>query len=178
MQSIRKRGWENQHCIFTASSKHRMARVGRDFKDHSVPIHCCGQGCRPLDQAAQGSMQTGLEHIQGWGTHSSSEQLCQCLTTLWVKNFYLTSNLNLPSFSLKHFSFVLSLLNYVKSQPSPVYTLPSTTGRPQWGLPWSLLFSKLNEPSSLSFSSQEWCFGPLITFTGLSSLLPSWPPLF
>jgi len=35
--------------------------------------------------------------------------LCQGLTTLIVKNFFLISNLKLPSFSLKPLSLVLSL---------------------------------------------------------------------
>ena len=39
----------------------------------------------------------------GMGHHSFSGQLCQRLTALWVKNFHLTANLNLPSFSLKPF---------------------------------------------------------------------------
>jgi len=28
-------------------------------------------GCPPPTQAAQGPVQPGLEHLQGWGTHSS-----------------------------------------------------------------------------------------------------------
>ena len=39
-------------------------------------------GCHPLDQAAQGPIQPGLEHLQGWGIHNHSRQKCQCLTTL------------------------------------------------------------------------------------------------
>jgi len=42
-----------------------------------------------LDQVAQGSIQSGPEHLQGWGTHSLSEQH---LTIVSVKNFSLTSN--------------------------------------------------------------------------------------
>lgn len=46
------------------------------------PIHflcsCHGQGCQllnqALDQVAQGSLQPGLEQLQGWGTHSISGQ--------------------------------------------------------------------------------------------------------
>ena len=41
-----------------------------------------------------------------WGTHSFSGQLCQGLTAFWVKNFFLTSDLNLSSLSLKPFPFV------------------------------------------------------------------------
>jgi len=46
--------------------------------------------------------------------------LFQCLTTLIVNNFFLTSNLNLSSFSLKPLPLVLSLQALVKS-PSPAF---------------------------------------------------------
>ena len=68
---------------------------------------CHRQGHQPphliLGQAAQGSIQPGLEHLQGWGIHSLSGQLFQHLSTLIVKNFPLISNVNLPSFDLKPF---------------------------------------------------------------------------
>ena len=35
---------------------------------------CYVQGCQPPDQAAQGPIQHGLEHLQGWSIHSLSEQ--------------------------------------------------------------------------------------------------------
>jgi len=46
---------------------------------------------------------------------ASLGKLCQCLTTLIVKNFFLTSSLNLPSLSSKPSSLVLSLHTLVKS---------------------------------------------------------------
>ena len=46
----------------------------------------------------------------------SSGQQCQCLTSLIVKEFLLTSNLNLPSSSLKPFLLILLLSDHVKSQ--------------------------------------------------------------
>ena len=56
-----------------------MAWVGRDIKDHEAPTpprH--RQGHQPshvmLGQAAQGPIQPGLEHLQGWGIHNLSEQ--------------------------------------------------------------------------------------------------------
>jgi len=52
---------------------------------------------------------------------ASLGSLGQCLTTLMVKNFFLISNLNLPSFSLEPFPLVLSLHTLVKS-PSPLQT--------------------------------------------------------
>jgi len=62
-----------------------------------------------LDQAAQGLIQAGPEHLQGWGIHSLSGQLFQHLITLIVENFPLTPNLNLPSLNLKQFPLVLLL---------------------------------------------------------------------
>ena len=50
-----------------------------------------------------------------FGTHSSGQH-CQRLTALWVKNFLLTSHLNLPSFSSKSLPFVQSLSDRVKSR--------------------------------------------------------------
>jgi len=81
------------------------------LKDHSFPTPHLGQGCPPPAQAAQGPIQPGLECIQFWGIHSVSGQMCQCFTTPWVKNFLLTSNLNLPSFS-KAFRGVHSILQW------------------------------------------------------------------
>ena len=53
-----------------------MAWVGRDLKDYESPTPCHRQGHQPphliLDQAAQGPIQPGLEHLQGWGIHNHS----------------------------------------------------------------------------------------------------------
>ena len=35
------------------------------------PNPCCEQGCPPPAQTAQGPIQLGLEHLQGWGTTAS-----------------------------------------------------------------------------------------------------------
>ena len=45
----------------------------------------------------------GMGHLP-----TSLGNLCQCFTTLIVKNIFLTSSLNLPSFSLKPLPLVLS----------------------------------------------------------------------
>ena len=50
----------------------------------------------PTSSGCPGLIQPGLGHLQGWGTHSSGQQ-CQGLTTLWVKNLFLTSNLDVLS---------------------------------------------------------------------------------
>jgi len=83
-----------------------MDWVGRDIE---ILTPCHGQCHHPPAQAAQGPIQPGLEHLQGWGTHNFSGQ------TLPGPRCPLTANLNLPSFSLKTFHFVLSLSDYAKS---------------------------------------------------------------
>jgi len=81
-----------------------MAWVGRDLKDHEAPTPHHRQGHQPPHlipaQAAQGPIQPGLEHLQGWTGHPQPlSAAVQHLTTLMVKNFPLISNLNLPSFN-------------------------------------------------------------------------------
>ena len=87
-----------------------MAWVEKDHSDHLVPTPCYVQGHQPADQAAQSHIQPGLECLHGWGIHSLLGQPVQCVTTLWVKNFLLISNLNLPCLSLKPFPLELSHL--------------------------------------------------------------------
>jgi len=74
-----------------------MAWVEKDHSAHPVPTPCYVQGLQPADQAAQSHIQPGLECLQGWGIHSLLGQPVQCITTLWVKNFFLISNLNLQT---------------------------------------------------------------------------------
>ena len=50
---------------------HRMAWVRRDLKAHSQ------QGCSSSDQAVQGPIHPGLEHLQELGIHSFSGQFHQ-----------------------------------------------------------------------------------------------------
>ena len=68
-------------------SYRRTVWVGRDLKAHPAPTPCRGQGCHPAAQAAQGPVHPGPEHVQGWGSHSFSGQLCQGLTSVLVKDF-------------------------------------------------------------------------------------------
>jgi len=60
------------------SQNHRMPWVGRDPKDHQGTISLPQAGSPTsgliLDQAAQGPIQPGCEHLQGWGIHSLSGQ--------------------------------------------------------------------------------------------------------
>jgi len=72
-----------------------------------------------------------LSRAKDGASTASLASLCQCLTTLFVKSFHPTSNLNFPSFSLKPFPLVLSISNHEKVGLSPVYKLSSSTGRLQ-----------------------------------------------
>jgi len=55
-----------------------MAWVGRNPRVIKFQTRCHRQGHQPpdvaLDQDAQGPIQPGLEHLQGWGIHSLSGQ--------------------------------------------------------------------------------------------------------
>jgi len=58
-----------------------MAWVGKDIKDHLVlPLV-------ELVQTAQGPIQSGLEHLQGWGIHSFSGQAVPVTHHLLHKEF-------------------------------------------------------------------------------------------
>jgi len=115
---------------YTKSQNHRMHWVGMDLKDHppSNP-HATFHQTRLLKAPSNLALNTARE---GAATASLGNP-GQGLTTLTVKNFFLTSNLNLTSFSLKPLPLVLSLL--VKSPSPAVLQAPSGTGRPQSGLP-------------------------------------------
>ena len=67
-----------------------------------------------LDQAAQGLIQPGLEHLRGQSIHNLSGQPVASTSpqSLFEK---LTLNLSLPSLSLNSFPLVLSLSTPVKS---------------------------------------------------------------
>mgnify|MGYP001855329352 CR=1 FL=1 len=176
------------------------------IKAHPVPTPCCGQGCHPSAQAAQGPIQPGLEHFQVRDTLSFSGQLCHCLTALLVKNFFLKSNLNLPSFTLKPLPLVLSVLDHVQSWSpssfkywkavvrssgafsSPYWTSPAFSifphrrGAPHLWASSSLLWTNISE------SSLCWCSRPGHSTSGgalqgqngggQSPPSPCWPPFF
>ena len=146
---------------------HRMAWVAKDHNAHSVPTPCYVQGRQPPHQAAQSHIQPGLECLQGWGIHNLLGQPVQCLTTLWGKNFLLISNLILPCLSLKTFPLILLLSTLINSHsPSCLYA-PFKYWEATMRYPCSLLFSKLNKPSSLNLSSQEGRSSPLKLKMGL-----------
>ena len=98
-----------------------------------------------------------LNSFRDGASTTSLGTLCQCLTTLWVKNFFLIPHLNIPSFCLKLLSLVPLLLFLIKSLSQISCRPPLGIGRLQWNL-----LSKLNNPNSLSISSQERHSSPLI----------------
>lgn len=109
-----------------------------NFKNHLVQALYHGQGHLPLDQVAQspaGLPWTLPEMVRPhlpWAAF-------QCLTTIIGKKFFLISNLNLTSFSLKPLPLVLSL--------HLSYKIPFSTGRLQWRLSaymWSSFWPPLD----------------------------------
>lgn len=114
---------ESQNCLYWKGPK-----------DHLVPTPLLWAGKLPPDQAARSAIQTDLKCFQGLGYPQLPwESLIQGLTTIIVKNFFLVSNLNYSLFSLKAFSFVLSLCPSKMSissflVPCPLYVLESLQG--------------------------------------------------
>ena len=102
------------------SQNHRMAQVGRDLKGHEAPT--------PMPQAGpptstpntrtrlpRAPSNRALNTYRNEAATTSLGSLFQHFTILIVKNFPLTSNLNLPSFNLKPFPLVLLLSTLSKS---------------------------------------------------------------
>ena len=107
---------------------------------------CCSQGHQPshliLDQAAQGPIQPGLEHLQGWGIHNFSGQPVPALhhshskelpsdiqpksSFLQVKTIFLTK---LPSFQWS----ILSLNAYLSFLSKPFQTSQHWVQQPVLG---------------------------------------------
>uniref|UniRef100_A0A8B9GSG9 Sodium/hydrogen exchanger n=1 Tax=Amazona collaria TaxID=241587 RepID=A0A8B9GSG9_9PSIT len=121
-------GWgklliSSQPCI---SQNHSLVWVGRELKAHPVPTPCHEQGHLPLHHVAPSPVQPGLEQCQGWGSQSP---LCQVKAIPPCR---------------------------VPTGPCPkplsrFLVAPLGTGAALRS-PQSLLFSRLNKPSSLSLS--------------------------
>ena len=71
--------------------------------DHIVSTPAPRVECHSPDQTAQHLIQPGLVFLQGWGVHNSSGQPVPVPHCPLSKNFFLKSNLNLYSFTLKRF---------------------------------------------------------------------------
>ena len=122
---------------------HRVAWVAENQKGHLVPTPCYVQGRQPPDQAAQSHRlpSLALNASKDGASTISLDNLFQCITTLWVKNLFLLSNLNLPCLSLKPFPLVLSLAPPMGCSPSCLYA-PLKYWKTTMRSPWSLLQAK------------------------------------
>lgn len=127
---------------------------------------CHKQGHLLLDQVAQSSSQPGLGHCKGQDMHNFSGQMIPMLYYPHRKNFFLIFNLNPPSCSWKPLSLVPLKHTLAKSH-TPIF-LQAIFRYWKTALKSSqnLLFPSLNNLSSISFSTQERCCSPLISFTG------------
>ena len=74
-----------------------------------TPWH--GQGQQPLDWLLKSPSSLTFSTSRNGASRASLVSLFQCLTILIVKNFFLASNFNWPSFSLKFLLLVLSSSN-------------------------------------------------------------------
>jgi len=76
---------------------------------HLVQFSCNEQGHPQLSQVAQSPVQPDLEHLQGWGSSTTSlGNLFQCLTILIVKNSSCKQQATFP-FRSPHFpSFAIA----------------------------------------------------------------------
>ena len=77
------------------------------LKGHLVQPPCSEHGHPQVDQVLRAPSSLTLGVSRDGASTTSLGNLLQCLITLTVTNFFLTSNLNLPSFSLKHLLMAL-----------------------------------------------------------------------
>ena len=104
------------HCIY-----HRNHRITEWFglegasKITQFQSSCHGLVATHQTRLLRAPSNLALKTSRDEAFTTSLGSLLQCLTILSVKNFPLTSNLNLSPFSLKPVPFVLSLPTHVKS---------------------------------------------------------------
>lgn len=91
-----------------------MTWVGRDLRDHLIPTPLLWAGLPTSRWDCTGSHPAWLCTPPVMGHSQLLWWTCSKLSTLWVKNFFLTSNLNHPSFSLSPFCHVLSLSTSIR----------------------------------------------------------------
>ena len=102
--------------FWKSSTFHRMALVGRDLKDNWAPTTCHVQDGHPPNQVPRAPHNPALRTSRDGTPTAPLGNIFQLLTTPWVKNLFLTSSINLPSFSLKLFLLVLWLSDCIQSQ--------------------------------------------------------------
>ena len=80
-----------------------MVELREIFKGHLVQLPCNEQGHPQLYEVLKAPTSLTLNVSRDGSSTTSLGNLFYCFTTLMVKNFFLISSLNLPSFSLKPF---------------------------------------------------------------------------
>ena len=118
-----------------------------------------------------------LNTAREWAATASLDNLCQCLTTVLVKKFLpcIQSKSTLPQF--KAITHVLLLQTLLKVFPHLSYKPALKYWKASMKSLWSLLFSRLNNPNSLSLSSQQRGSSPRIIFVASSGPSPTCPCL-
>ena len=107
-----------------------------------------------------------LDNARDGATTASLGNLCQGPTTLPGNYFFLISNLNLLSDSVRPLPLVLALQTLVKSLSASFLQAAFRHCKATMREPQSLLFW-LNYPSSLSLPSQQNCSIPLMPLVSL-----------
>uniref|UniRef100_A0A8B9QH24 Glycoprotein endo-alpha-1,2-mannosidase n=2 Tax=Apteryx owenii TaxID=8824 RepID=A0A8B9QH24_APTOW len=124
-----------------------------------------GQG--QLEQAAQDHVQLGFKYLQGCGLHSLSRKPVSMFSYPCSKEVFLMFKWNFLCFSLCPLPLILSLGTTEKSLAPSSLDPPIRYLYLLIRISLSLLFSRLNRPSSLSFFSYKQCSSPLIVFVAL-----------
>mgnify|MGYP001853022146 CR=1 FL=1 len=75
----------------TESRKLRMAYVGKDLNDHWTPTPCHELVATHQLRLPKASSSPALNPSRDGALTAALGNLCQCLTSLWEKNFFLTS---------------------------------------------------------------------------------------
>jgi len=85
----------------------------KTLKCHLLQPSCNEQGHLHLEQVLRAPSRLTLNVSRRRSSTTSLGNLCQCLTILIVKNFFLTFNLKLPSFSLNPFPLHLRFKPFI-----------------------------------------------------------------
>ena len=125
-------------------------RLEGAFRGHLVQPLCSEQGQFNYIRLLRDPSNLTLNVSRDGASTTSLGNLFQCFTTLSVKNAFLISSLNLPSFSLKPSPLVLSQQPLLKSLTSSFLPAPFKHWKAAIRSPWSLLFPRLNHPNSPS----------------------------
>jgi len=135
-------------------------------KDHLVPTPLPWAGT-PSTRLLKAPSNLALNTSREGASTAPLGNLFQCLTTLIVKKFFLISNLNLPSFSLKPLPLaLLSLHAHVKSH-APAFCRPLQVQESHYKVTPEPSLLQAEQPQlSQPFLIQE-CSSPLIIFVAL-----------